>query len=105
MIEIYKVYDGQYWSTGDNESTLSKNNFGASIYSGGVGNTYYERAQCYAFALFFAKLLYGSSPEIMDSENWVTVNLSNISLQPGDVIRTGYYTDDCYQEHSAVMVH
>lgn len=116
IISEYIDYNGKHWATGDNETSLSSTNFGASDTTDGIKNTYLNTGECYAFSLFFSSLLFGSSPEIfkegdsstgnrVTNDNWMkyTGDLSSFSLQPGDVIRTSYYADGYWQEHSAVI--
>ena len=117
FIGSYKsLYDRRFWNKGLIESQLSESEWGVTDTkcSNGVctSNVFGGARQCYGYSLFIAYLISGeklSSAEIESagdgkviSNGWTVCknNLSSLTLEPGDIIRTGTSNID---GHSAVV--
>lgn len=97
------TYEGKYWNAGLDDSKLSANNWGVTT-SGCkdncTSNSFGKATQCYGFALFLAKVIFGDNlncATLDKATNGTTLGsgwkiykatYSNISLEPGDIIRT-----------------
>lgn len=97
----------KYWFKNYNDNMLSEEDWGLTTSSAsGHSNSFGNAAECYGFSLFLAylltgkKLLYGNLQYGSDGENisgWILhkSNLTSITLEPGDIIRS--------MGHSAVV--
>ena len=109
-------YNGKYWNEGLVESQLSENDWGVTDTGCMAGNCTSNRFgnawQCYGYSLFIAylisgnKLLYGNIENAANGTalagGWTIYksNLASLTLEPGDIIRTGTSGDI---GHSAVV--
>ena len=109
------TYSDKYWNEGLIESQLSENDWGVTdtgCIAGCTSNRFGNAWQCYGYSLFIAylisgnKLLYGNIENAANGTalagGWTIYksNLTSLTLEPGDIIRTGTSGDT---GHSAVV--
>ncbi len=115
IIESYKTtYNGKFWSEGLSQTQLSANNWGTNetgCETSCNSNTFGNAIQCYGYAFFIAFLVFGTALDydtVEDAADGSTLaggwriyksNLSSLTLEPGDIIRTGTSTSG----HSAIV--